>query len=293
MKKKILVIANPASGKGEAKKIAPVVRQELIKRKREYKFFITTRPLEASEITRKNKKRGFSDIIVIGGDGTFNEVLNGLGKSKIPLGFICTGSGNDFGRNFFRHMSIKEQIGVALEGRIKKIDVGICNKQYFLNGVGIGFDGRAVEEMMKKGKILKGHWAYLYVVLKQILTYKEPLVTIKIKKEVLQERIFLVAVCNGTSFGGGFKLTPDAKFDDGLFDVCLIKPINILGRYKNLRKVEKGTHTALEFVKMFRTKEIIVESEEEVVAHLDGEFIGPGPFQIKILPLFLNIRIPQ
>lgn len=292
MKKKILVIANPVSGKGEAKKIMPVVRQKLIKEKKEFELHVTTRPLEASEIVKKNKKRGFNDIIVIGGDGTFNEVLNGLGKSKIPLGFICTGSGNDFGRIFLHHLSIEEQIAVALDGKVKKIDVGLCNKQYFLNGVGIGFDGKVVEEMMKKGKILKGHQAYLYVVLKQILTYKEPLVTIRIKKEVLQERIFLIAVCNGTSFGGGFKLAPDAEFDDGLFDVCLIKPIDIMARYMNLKKVEKGIHTALGFVKMFRTKEIIIESQEEVLAHLDGEFIGTGPFKIKILPAFLNIRVP-
>ncbi|MBU1075900.1 MAG: diacylglycerol kinase family lipid kinase [Spirochaetes bacterium] len=289
--KKILVIANPASDNGRTVKVIGPIRQALIKKRVNFDLFITSRPGHATELAEKARKK-YSDMMVVGGDGTLNEVVNGLGKSSIPVGLVCTGSGNDFGKNIIQGRNIEEQIDVAIGGKIKKIDVGLCNGRYFINGVGIGFDGKVVEQIMLKGKRWKGHWVYLSVVLKLLFTYREPVMIIKTKEKSIDQKVFLITVANGTTFGGGFKLTPDALLDDGLFDVCLIDPLNIAMRYKNYRTTLTGEHIKLDVVRIFRTKEIIIESPEEVFAHMDGEFIGGPPFHIKLLPSFLKIRIP-
>ncbi|MBN1898502.1 MAG: diacylglycerol kinase family lipid kinase [Spirochaetes bacterium] len=292
MRKKVLVIINPASNKKKTADLIPHIRQILVGKRINFKLFVTNRPGDATQIAKKNKHRGFTDIISVGGDGTANEILNGIKKSRINLGMVCTGSGNDFGRNLIDHKAgLDEQLQVALFGQIKKIDVGICNKRYFLNGIGIGFDGKVVEEIMKKGKRFTGHWVYMSVVLKLLMTFKEPFMTVKAGKREIHERFFLITVANGRDFGGGFRLAPDARVDDGWFDVCSIKPMNVMGRYLNMPKVTKGEHKDLDVVEIYRTRKIYIKSEEDVVAHMDGEYIGQGPFKIRILPRFLNIRV--
>lgn len=289
MKRKVLVIANPTADRGKTVKVIPLIREILIRKRVDFGFYITNRPLHATEIARRNKTR-FTDILSVGGDGTINEIINGLGRGDCVLGVVSTGSGNDFAKNFTEQESIEEQVNAALEGRVRKIDAGLCNDRYFINGVGIGFDGRVVEEMMKQGKAFKGHLGYLYVVMKLILSYREPFITIGAGKEKSTERIFLIDIANGTTFGGGFRLTPDAKVDDGELDVCLIKPMSVPGRYFHMPKVMKGAHTRLDVVKMSRIKKIRIGSDESVVAHMDGEFIGSGPFDIRVLPAFLRVR---
>lgn len=293
MKKKVLVILNPASNREKTKKIIPFLREELTKKKVNFDLYITQRPMDAADIVKKHRHHEHTDIIAIGGDGTFNEVLNGMKKNDVPLGFICTGSGNDFGKLIVKNQSIEEQIETAIHGQIKKIDIGICNGRHFINGVGIGFDGKVVEELMKNGKKMTGHWAYLSVVLKLLFNYKESIMTIKYDKKTISEKTLVITIGNGTTFGGGFELTPYAKLDDGLFDVCHIKPLGVIGRYINFQKVLKGTHNTMDVVNMFRTKKIFIESTNDTVAHIDGEFLGPGPYDIKILPKFLNIRVPN
>ncbi|MDD5066655.1 MAG: diacylglycerol kinase family lipid kinase [bacterium] len=289
MRKKVLVIANPVADRRKTERIIPFIREILIKKKIDFRLYITDRPLHATDLAREGKKH-YTDIVSVGGDGTLNEVLNGLGPCSCTLGVVSTGSGNDFAKNFRHGMGIEEQMTAALEGEVRKIDAGLCNDRYFINGVGIGFDGKVVEEMMKEGKVFKGHAGYLYVVLKCILSYREPVMTIRVNKEVIQEKVFLIDVANGTTFGGGFKLTPDARVDDGELDVCWIKAMGILGRYINMPKVTRGEHVHLDVVRMMRIKAITIESNEDTVAHMDGEFIGSGPFHIKVLPGFIRIR---
>ncbi|MFC2091277.1 diacylglycerol/lipid kinase family protein [Elusimicrobiota bacterium] len=289
MNDKIMLIANPASNKGRTKDIVPVLKRCLERKKIAYRLFMTDYPQHAISITN-DCCSDFSHVIAIGGDGTFNEVLNGLAGKNIPMGFVCAGSGNDFGKTIVKDMNIEEQLELALNGTLKKIDVGMCNGRYFINGIGIGFDGKVVQEILKRGKRGKGHWIYMSVVLKQILTYKEQTIELRTSDISINKPVFMVTIGNGTTFGGGFRLTPDALLDDGLFDICLILPLGIFERYIKLLKVLKGTHINDKVVRTFRAAGIMIQSGENVIAHMDGEFFGTGPFDIKILPSFLPIH---
>ncbi|MDH5597584.1 MAG: hypothetical protein OEY34_00585, partial [Cyclobacteriaceae bacterium] len=152
---------------------------------------------------------------------------------------------------------------------------------YFINGVGVGFDGMIVKNMLSSGKMFKGMAAYYYQVIKILGTYKSRKVVFYIDGKRYEEKQILMIAANGTTFGGGFKLAPDANISNGQLSVCTISQIAPMSRFYHLNKLKKGKHTSMPQVTIHEANEIIIE-EGEVVGQADGEFIGKPPFHIRL-----------
>jgi diacylglycerol kinase (ATP) len=163
------------------------------------------------------------------------------------------------------------------------VDAGLCNGIYFINGVGIGFDGEVVRSMRKK-RMLPGHLAYLATVLKKIFLYREQEMKINIGNRSIMEKIFMLSIANGSRYGGGFLVAPQSKIDDGLLDIVAIKKITPVKRIFYLPKVEKGKHLHLSFIDVFRSKKISIESNQLMRAHLDGEYFESFQINVEVLP---------
>jgi YegS/Rv2252/BmrU family lipid kinase len=289
MKKRILVIVNPAAGKGNAKKVLPLVREKLLGSGSDFELLQTGSRGHATDLARKNARK-VTDIVVVGGDGTLNEVVNGMAGSRAVLGIVSAGSGNDFLKSVGSCCDLQEELYQALNGKARAIDLGVCNGRYFINGVGIGFDGKVVEDMARGGPLFKGPLGYYATVLKLLVSYRETEMTVALDRKVFNGKLFMITVANGTTFGGGFRITPGAELDDGWLDVCKISSIGLLRRYVHVREVTRGTHGAMPEVAMLRAKKVRIESPVRTACHIDGEVMGTGPYDIRIIPKGIAIR---
>ncbi len=289
--RKVFVIWNPFAGgktKTHIKKLTEVLTSKEIK----HQVFDTHESKSASKTVADNLDQTYTDLIIVGGDGTINESVNGL-KHDIPVAIIPSGTGDDFIKNVSIGKSVDEHIETAINGTIVRIDLGLCNDRKFVNGVGIGFDGQIVEDMTAKPvRFLKGHAAYYYHVLRILGGYREKPFRFSLDDgQLLEKDLILLTIGNGTTFGGGFKLMPEARINDGVLEICEIGKVSPLRRFMNISKLSKGTHGVLKEVAFHKSKEVIVEKNNDLFAHIDGEKMGNPPFKIKVLPQALQLRV--
>jgi diacylglycerol kinase (ATP) len=285
------IIINPVSGPRDSEKKFILLKKRLEREHIPFKEFRTRPDLLADQIVRDFfKPEFFSDILIIGGDGTINEVFNGLGKLKIPVSIISAGTGNDTARAFLGNLDFRRQLEIVIKGECSEIDAGECNGKIFLNGLGIGFDGRVVEKMSLNYKNYKGKFSYYRTVISLLSGYRESVLKVTLDNETVREEVFLMTVSKGSTFGGGFRLNPYALNTDGMLDICVVRKIPVLKRFVFLPTMSFAGHKNLKQVSFYKSKECIIDANDQHVAHLDGEFIGHPPFAIKVLPKFILIR---
>lgn len=290
MARKIFIVANEAAGGKKAKRLVLELKSFLEAADLSHEIHDTAETKSATTTVEKLDD-SFTDLIIVGGDGTINEAINGL-RHDIPVSIIPAGTGNDFIKNMNLGRGRAEYIETAIHGEIKRIDLGECNGRKFANGVGIGFDGQIVEDMFaKRVPILTGHAAYYYHVLRILGGYKEKEFNFKIDGKVKKQDLILLTIGNGTTFGGGFKLMPNAEIDDNLLEVCTIGKLAPLRRFLNISKLSNGTHGKMDMVDFYQAREIFVDENPLLFAHIDGERMGQPPFDIKVLPGALKIRV--
>lgn len=240
-------------------------------------------------------------VVAIGGDGTVNEVVNGLlrvPEARRPaLGVVPDGTGNDFGYLLgLRPGDLDGAVRVLAAGATRVLDAGEVNGRFFANSVGLGFDG-AVAETAAKVRYLKGFPAYLWSVFSVLRTWENFELTLTADGRTISGRALLAAVANGPRSGGGFLLAPDAKADDGLFDVCRLGDLGKLEAVRHLPKALDGSHVGLPWVTILRAKEVVLASDRPLTAHVDGNLATgvahPEPLRIRVLPRALRVIAPE
>ncbi|MEO5985305.1 MAG: diacylglycerol kinase family protein, partial [Ferruginibacter sp.] len=276
----IAILVNPFSGKGRAIKVNNIITNKLLLQAVSFQSFSTEWPEFLHE---------FSEVWLIGGDGTINFFLNKYKENSLPLVFFKGGTGNDLAWKLFGDINIDEQLKIALTGKVKKIDAVMCNNQVFVNSSGIGFDGEVLKSI---GTIrwLGGHLGYLAIVLRKIFLYNECTFKIQTDYDTFHGKYLLVIVNNSSRTGGGFLVTPEASVKDGLLDMVLCKPLSILKRLRYLPLIEKGKHLKLPFIIYRKITNAVIETDKEVYAQIDGELIKANVFDIKILKMRNHLR---
>jgi len=286
---KVLLIYNPFAGHGRAKKILPDVEAELTKHNVDFDLRLTDYPEHATEIMKDIKFKTYDAIVAAGGDGTLFEVINGyymnLSKRKPPLGILPVGTGNAVARDLELHVS-KWQDAIAIIAQMKprKVDVGKFTSHgqsyYFLNILGLGF----VADVGKTAKKLKafGNISYTFGVLYQMLKLKSFKLKIEVDGKLLERDNIFVEVSN-TTYTSNFYMAPNAKIDDGLFDVTLLGKVGRIGLLKAFPKVFTGEHIHLPEVETFTAKHIKITTDPTKVLTPDGELIGITPVEIECL----------
>jgi len=231
-----------------------------------------------------------SGIIVIGGDGTINHAINQLNNFDIPVGIVPGGSGNDYIKSIDIGDNLNDQIETAIHGEIRNVDLGKCNDRLFANGFGLGFDGQIAYEFELNRTILRGHAAYYYHVIRILAGYKPRPLQFEIDGKEYEENVLLLAISKGTTFGGGFKLTPHAVLDNGMFGICLIKDLKPLNRFLQLGSLKDGSHDKLPEVLFLEGRKIMIHKQDNMIAHVDGEIIGNPPFELQVLSKKLRLK---
>jgi diacylglycerol kinase (ATP) len=276
---KIAIATNTLAGSGKAVKLAATIQSILTERKIDSQIF--------TEKEWDNRLYQFDQVWIAGGDGTVNYFVNQYNDIKIPLCIFNGGTGNDFYALLYGKTTVEEQIEHILRSKPKPIDAGKCNERYFLNGVGIGFDGAVAKGLQGVNKF-GGKTSFMLAVLKHILFYKEQQYIISSAEKIVEGKFMMISIANGTRYGGGFFVAPLAKSDDGLFDTILVKPLSVFKRLRYLPVIEKGKHLDLPFIDYYNTQKIIIKSDQPIQSHLDGEYLESYQFNIEILPAHFN-----
>ena len=291
------IILNPFAGKGKAFKSVSEVEELFDKFGLDYEVILTDSPKQAIEFAQQAIQNGLKKIIAAGGDGTINEVVNGIIRSgkqnKIIFGIIALGGGNDFVKNFHYPKLLQDQIKKFIKPKIKKIDVGKIEEFYFINTFGVGFDAQ-VARSYANNLILNGSAGYYKAVMKELLRLKPYQIRIKLDGEVFTGKKLLISVANGRWCGGKFQLTPKAEIDDGLFDVCIIDYLNRFRIMQLLPKAQDGGHVGHPKVHICRTKSIFISSEIALPVYFDGELPilkNSKQLRIDLLPAQINLII--
>jgi diacylglycerol kinase (ATP) len=283
-------IINPMAGKGRGKKLLATLRERIKRTVPDAEIVVTERRLHALEIARERNHDADRVVVAVGGDGTVNEVGNGLVNGNATMGVIPIGSGNDFIKMFSIPLNIEKALDRILHGTVRPSDTGFVEirsaddttvDRYFLNGIGIGFDA-AVAHQTTKFKHLKGFGLYVVSVAAILFRYKTPGLLMSMNGMSMNGNHFLIAVGNGTCAGGGFYLTPDAKIDDGLLDVCLVDDISVPQVLRIFPSVMKGKHQKHGQVHFYRTDSLRVEARQPIMIHADGEVLSTGASEIAI-----------
>ncbi|MEN3037722.1 MAG: diacylglycerol kinase family protein [Candidatus Kryptonium sp.] len=284
------IVLNPYAGRWKGAKLYHKIIHYVKHLKHLEKFQLTTAPGEAIQIARDTSAEL---VVAAGGDGTINEVVNGILQSAQEklLGVIPIGSGNDYAKMLnLKPFGIKQAVESLRRRKITASDVGAIQfvdefgkfgERFFINGVGIGFDAMVANES-RKIKHLRGIPLYTLALFRTLRKYETPEMEVYIDGKLITGKIFLIAIGNGISAGGGFLLTPDAKINDGFFDVCLVRDLSILRILQVLPTVLKGKHIYYPEVSMFKAEEIEIKSDSNLTMHADGEIIGTSLRWIKI-----------
>jgi len=278
--KNIAVVGNPIAGSGKAVVIAASVVAALTEKNITYQFFKETWP---------DNFDGFTDVFIVGGDGTLNYFINHYPLLQLPLVIFNGGTGNDFHWLLYGTATFDAQMQMALHHPAKPIDIGRCNEKYFINGVGIGFEGEVARALTGRKK-WSGKTSFLITIIKKIFSYRSKNYVVQSAAFTGSGRKLLVDITNGKRAGGGFYIAPEAKADDGLLDVVIANALTVLERLRYLPVIEKGRHLHLRFIKHFTTTKITVASDTPIQYHLDGEYFEAQQLSIELLTDKLNFR---
>ena len=268
----IKLIINPAAGKGAAFKKSKKVIAELERRDVKFDVEYTSYPRHGVSIAKEASK-SFEKVVALGGDGTVNEVGEGVVGTDAIFGVIPLGSGNDFAKMLNISANGGKSIDTLLNGKIRNIDVIQVNDRISLNTAGVGFNG-VVSEVAGKVKFLRGLSVYIFSVVKTAIRYKAIPLKITVDDRVVEDNIFMVSVCNSKSEGGGFIVAPDAEIDDGILDVTIMRDASLLKLLLNIRSALNGNLNKLDEVETIRGENIIIESKLPMPLHVDGEVVS-------------------
>jgi len=296
------LIVNLTAGGGKPHKHLNTVSKYLKENGLNFKVCTTSHPGEAMELAQKAADNGAELIVSVGGDGTVNEIVNGIMKSKNDpsLGIIPLGWANDFIKSTNIPSDIIEACKILIKGKTKKIDIGLINNQiYFANICGVGFDAEVAQlanQMKSKHPNLHilSAFVYVFATIKKLLSpFSYHNVKIKFDGQEIHSKILFSAISNGKFYGGRFKITPDAILDDGLLELCTVEEMGRLKYLMSIPKVFKGTHESIKGINFYRTKEVVIQSSEPILAQVSGEVIeGQKEFTITLLPKSLKLIVP-
>ena len=295
------LIVNPMAGAGRTARKWPHIMARLQSIDLRFDYALTEAPGHARELAKEAVARGYELVVSVGGDGTVNEVVNGLydtgSLADILLGIIGTGTGGDYIRSIGiprAHLEacqrLKNPRSVAVDlGVIEYLSGGETVRRLFVNFAGMGFDAEIVRTTTLKYKALKATASYLAGLLSALLLYKNKAVTLLIDGEASEKKVCTVLLNNGKYGGGGMFAAPGADLSDGLLDVLIIGDLSKRDLLWSLPRLYRGTHLTHPKVTLKKAREIEIRSDDPVFLQADGELLGGLPARCYVLPSLLKV----
>jgi diacylglycerol kinase (ATP) len=303
---KYKIIANPSAGHGKGARLIPEIERELTRLGLDFDLVCTERVGHAIQLAREAALAECEVVVAAGGDGTVNEVLNGLmearleSKNRPALGILCTGRGNDFAPCLNIPADLPAACQALKDNHQRTIDIGrvvggkFPDGRYFANNVGVGFDAIGTIEVAKLPEW--GMFSFLIAILKTIfLFYKGPTVRLDYDHQTLTTSTLMLLTMNGKRMGTGFKMAPDSMPDDGLFDLVIVRQVSRRRIFSLIPHFMKGTQGTQPEVRTLRASKVAITALEGALpAQSDGEIIcvDGKRLDIELLPHQVAVVCP-
>jgi YegS/Rv2252/BmrU family lipid kinase len=297
------VIVNPIAGAGRTVRKWPQIMSLLKSIGLSFEYDLTEASGHAIELAKSAAKKGYELVVSVGGDGTINEIVNGLYNAgnirDVTLGIISTGVGSDFIRTIGIPRSYKEACQRLMNSRKLVVDLGVVeyvnngevSKRLFVNFAGLGFDAEVVKATTQRFKALGSTPSYLIGLLTTFVFYETKQVSLILDGQPEERRVWTILMSNGKYGGGGMLAAPNADLTDGLLDVVVIGDLSKLNLLKSLPRIYKGTHLSHPKVTVKRAREIDIRPRQQMSLQADGELLGQSPAHVYMLPTMLNVVI--
>lgn len=297
------LIVNPIAGAGKTAKKWPHIKELLQSLRLDFEYALTEAPGHAIELASSAARKGCKLIISVGGDGTINEVVNGLNDANclkdVMLGIISTGTGADYIRTLGIPRAYNEACQLFVKPKTRIVDLGVVEfmgnngkiKRLFVNFAGLGFDAETVRATTQTYKAMGAKASYLMALLSTLVFYQNKEVSIIAEGVIEQRKIVTILMSNGKYAGGSMMTTPNADPSDGLFDVLIVDDMTKLDLLRSLPRLYKGTHLTHPKVFVKRVKEIEIRPRLRMSLQVDGDLIGEAPARFYVLPAVLNVVV--
>ena len=301
----VFAIVNPASDNGSTARFWPRARATLREAGFEVEEVLTEGPGHATALALAAGEQGHRVVLYVGGDGTANEVANGLLKlptlARPALASLPRGTGGDLAKSLGMAPGAGAAVARLTRGRERTIDVASCTytgldgthtRRFFLNIADAGIGGYVAERVNRSSKAFGGFASFLWATLSVFATMRKPELTLTIDGQVrFAGPATSMAVCNGPRFGGGMLMAPDARPDDGVLDIVVIGDISKGDLALNLPRLYRGTHLTHPKVEAFRGREVVIEAAAPAPLEVDGEHPGTTPFHVWVEPAALRMIV--
>lgn len=290
-KKHLVFIVNPKSGVERNKIIQNAIGTTLDHDQYTHEIVNTEYAKHGIELAKQAAQKGAFAVVAVGGDGSVNDIANGLDGTDTALAIIPKGSGNGTARTLGIPLDIHAALKVINKGNSIKMDIAFANDRLFISNAGVAFDALIAKKFAKS--VRRGMLMYSWLVTKYLWLYKNRTFDIVVDGKALKERAFIVCVCNMQQFGYNFKIAPEASWTDGLFDVIIIRRFpKILGGIVALRAMT-GTITKSPYVKFMRAKEVTISNPILKLMQTDGDAHDCEPtIHFKLKPAAQKVIVP-
>lgn len=289
-----LFIVNPTAGKGKGLKYIEEIKEIFKSSSDEYIIEITKYQGHGTEIAKKYTEAADFKVYSVGGDGTLNEILNGMAGSSSSLGIIPAGTGNDFFRSI-SDSSLTNILNRTINGTEQFFDLGKANNSFFLNVSSVGLDAEVAynSRYYKKIPFSPALSAYVISLFTTVFKYKSSNIRINIDGNEFCKKTLFLAVANGKYYGGGMLLAPKSDIHDGYFDIYHVDNLNIFKILLLFPKLIKGVHENLKEVTYFKGKNVKIVSDNELSFNVDGEVSKASIINFLIIPKGIKIIVPE
>ncbi len=297
MTARAFVVANPVAGGGRTRRLWPRLRDRLAHLGLAFEFAETSGPGSATTLARQAVAGGWPLVVAVGGDGTVNEVVNGLVDPlegpPATLGVVVTGRGRDICRNLRVATDPETAARRLVEGEDARVDLGVAewpgHRRYFVNAAGIGFDATVAERARVGGG--SGTLPYLLAVLSAVRAHRAAPASVALDDgRTWTGPMTAAVVANGAHYGGGMKIAPAADPADGRLEVIVVGDLGRLELLRWLPAVYRGTHLANPRVTSRAARVVAIEAPVPLPMHLDGEPVGETPVRLAVCPGALRLR---
>lgn len=290
--KKLIFIVNPISGTSRNHNFEAIVSDKLDKDSYEYEVAYINKNRAAKEIAEDAINEGFDVVVIVGGDGSINQVAQALVNTDIVMGIIPSGSGNGLARHLGIPMRFSGAIDVIKTGYVQKIDTGEVNERLFVSLCGTGFDALIAKKFARVKR--RGFFSYLQLVTENYVKYKPRKYKIRIGEEKITTQALLVCCANSSQFGYNTVIAPHAKVDDGILDLAIVKKVPLLQTSFIMPFLFTKMIDRSPYVDILKTDEVVIKRKRNKVVNIDGDPQKVGKnLHVKINKQSLNVIVPK
>ena len=298
----VVFLVNPASANGSTGKRWPQIAHVAAGQGLTGDALFSEAPGHLTELARKAVGEGADLLVVVGGDGAFHEVVNGIVGSDVELALMMRGTGMDFPRTYGIPTKTEEAAAVAVNGATREIDLGKVTYrswaggeavEHFGNIASAGMSAAVARRANSKSKAMGGKASFFVALVEVFFAWRNVEMRVRVGDEERSGKINNTVVANGQYHGGGMWLAPEARPDDGLFDVLVFGDLTKTDFIRNVGKIYKGTHLTHPKIEQLRGPVVEIDADEPLPVELDGEQPGTTPARFEIVPRALRVRVPS